>query len=78
MYDERCCDGNSNSIIICEENKMKFEILNKDKVEVCKYKVDGCLISDKKAKCDYFVLVEGKSRAMLIELKGQDRKRAIS
>ena len=41
---DKCGHKTSQKIIVAEENKRKFEIINKSARIVSKVKIDGCLI----------------------------------
>lgn len=72
---KECCVVESGSTIARAENKMRFEIVNKQrrKVRVCK--IDGCLIQGDNKRCDYLFLLP--NQAFLVELKGIDRNHAL-
>ncbi|WP_157162625.1 hypothetical protein [Cylindrospermum stagnale] len=59
-------------------NKQEYRLDNSNKLEICKLRVDGCLITDQEGKkCDYLILACQDKLAFFVELKGQDLKEAI-
>ncbi len=50
---------------------------NRNSDSLSKYRIDGCLITDNGAKCDYLLLNCNKSISYFIELKGSDLIRAV-
>ena len=72
---EECCVVENGTIVSRVENKMRFEIVNKDKKEIKVCQVDGCLLQTDGKKCDYLFLFS--NRALLVELKGRDRNHAF-
>ena len=61
------------SVIVCEENKMKYIANNTKFATVYKFKIDGEVIRDKDQKrCDYLVENETSKDAYFVELKGAD------
>ncbi len=62
---------------IAEENKKRFEI--KSNSEVCRVKIDDCLVKDKiNQRCDYYFRVCESGKNYLVELKGIDVVKGIN
>ena len=60
-------------IIVCEENKMRYQANNIKSATVYKYKIDGDVIRERDQKrCDYLVENETSKDAYFVELKGAD------
>lgn len=74
----RCTVPTKDSKIVVQENKSRFEVINKNKIEVKKVEVDGCLINDHREKCDWIISIASLNKAFFIELKGCDIDKAIS
>jgi hypothetical protein len=65
-------------IIVCEEKGSKITFYNEIKEPVVKIHIDDEVITDSEGKrCDYLLLCGEKERAVFIELKGRDLKKAI-
>lgn len=64
----RYCDRRQE--VVVEENKITYKLINPSKKEVCKIRVDDCLIKDNQKKCDYLILCCTDQVAILVELKG--------
>jgi hypothetical protein len=64
---------------VCEDRGIKTRYIyeNKDGDHLSKYSVDGGLIADNGAKCDFLLLNCDKQNSYFIELKGSDIIRAI-
>lgn len=77
---EKCTVATKDQLIVLKENRSRFEIQNKEKKNIQKIQVDGCLIDDAQEKCDWIVSVnhEGTKKALYIELKGCQLDKAIS
>lgn len=71
-----CCEVSKSSMISRTENKMTFRVKNDGRHEVTVCRVDGCMLGEGSKKCDYLFVV-GNIVAYLVELKGQDRRRAL-
>lgn len=71
-----CCKIECGQKVVRKENGMRFEIMNaaRRKVKVCR--VDGCMIKSEQKKCDFLFIVDSEL-AIFVELKGQDRTRAL-
>lgn len=67
-------------IVVVQENRSKFELINKNRINVDKVQVDGGLIScSNTEKCDWILSYKSQSdTALFIELKGCDIDKAIS
>lgn len=77
----KCTIELTDSCIVVKENRSKLELKNPQRKKIKKVKVDGCLISDDKEKCDWIISLdkpEPKLRALYIELKGCDVEKAIN
>ena len=74
---ERCSEDCAHPTIVVEENKRKFTLQKPQREKVIKIKVDGCLIDDRRQRCDYIFEI-GKSPhcAVYLELKGSDIDKA--
>jgi len=73
---EKCTESSKNKIIAVTENNRKLIINNPSARQVDKIKVDGCLIKDG-IRCDYlFEIDKPCSKAIYLELKGCDIKKA--
>ena len=55
----------------------EYRYKNQSSNHLAKYRVDGGLISDDGAKCDFLLLVCEQKQSYFIELKGSDMIRAI-
>lgn len=64
----RYCDWRQE--VVAKENKTTYKLINLSKKEVCKIRVDDCLIKDNQKKCDYLILSCTDQVAILVELKG--------
>lgn len=73
-----CTIPTTDSRVVVQENRSKFEVVNKDRLSVNKVEVDGCLIGDHLEKCDWIISIDSLNRAFFIELKGCDIDKAIS
>jgi hypothetical protein len=58
-------------------SKVKYSYENRSADFLSKYSVDGGLIADGGAKCDYLLLNCNKSKSYFIEIKGSDLIHAI-
>lgn len=76
---KKCTTPTVAPVIVVEENHSKLTVRNSGKRPLNKIKVDGCLISQEHEKCDWLVATTDQPlRALYIELKGCDVKKAIS
>jgi hypothetical protein len=71
------CDNKKTIVVRDSGNKQEYRVTNKNGKEICKIRVDGCLIKDGE-RCDYLILVCENQSAFFVELKGHDLKKAIS
>ena len=72
--DANCAESNR---FTAEENgrKFRFKFLGKSKEEICRIKVDGCLIdSNNTIKCDYIFQRCISDEVYFVELKGEGVK----
>ncbi|MFK5971175.1 MAG: hypothetical protein QM487_13795 [Candidatus Marithrix sp.] len=68
---EKCSQVSNNKIISTPENKRTFIIQNQNSHSIRKVKVDGCLINDKRKRCDYlFEIHDPFTEVIYLELKG--------
>lgn len=75
----KCTTPTKDLVIVVEENRSKLIVKNSKKRSVKKIRVDGCLISNEHEKCDWLVATtDAPFRALYIELKGCDVKKAVS
>lgn len=72
---DECCSIENGQMVVRSENRRRFEVVNKRRRSIKVCLVDGCLIQSDGKRCDYVFLVPGK--AILVELKGKDRNRAL-
>lgn len=65
--------------VVCSDHKSSTNFIfdNRSSDSLTKYRVDGCLITDEGAKCDFLLLNCSKSESFFIELKGSDLIRAV-
>jgi len=70
------CFANSSA---ANENGKRFSLQNPDRIDICRVKIDGCLISGNNVqKCDYFFAVNSNpEKYFLVELKGVDLDTAL-
>jgi hypothetical protein len=74
-----CSTETTDSRVVVQENRSRFEVQNSGRESLKKVQVDGCLIDDHIEKCDWIIEVNNQSqRALFIELKGCDVDKAIS
>ncbi|ENN2390376.1 hypothetical protein [Vibrio alginolyticus] len=74
-----CTTVDSSSIIKVSEKKSSFSIENKNRSDVKKLAVDGCLITDNRERCDWIIYQDTpKKQAFYVELKGCDVQKGIS
>ncbi len=65
---KNCEENTRNKIIPVKENGRKFTVNNKNQICVSKVKVDKCLITGNRKKCDW--LFEFDKTVLYVELKG--------
>ncbi len=70
------CDTRKTIVVKDSGNKQEYRVTNKNGKEICKIKVDGCLIKESE-RCDYLILACEDKSAFFVELKGHDLKKAI-
>jgi len=75
---DKCSTLTTDSKIVVQEKRSKFEVINKDRLEVYKVQVDGCLITGHQERCDWIISIEQGAKAMFIELKGCHLDKAIA
>ena len=68
-----CLDISRKKKITLREKKAFLEIINDEGLEICKIKVDGCLIDNNSTKrCDYLLycdyLAHNDNKLLLVEL----------
>ncbi|URQ99428.1 hypothetical protein LOC50_03700 [Pseudoalteromonas sp. SCSIO 43095] len=74
-----CSTETTDSKVVVQENRSRFEVNNRRRESLKKVQVDGCLINDHREKCDWIIEVNNlNKRALFIELKGCDVDKAIS
>lgn len=79
MEYDLCSTETTDSRVVVQENRSRFEVKNSRRESLKKVQVDGCLINDHREKCDWIIEVNNQSkRALYIELKGCDVDKAIS
>ncbi len=73
-----CTVCSQHPIINAAEQKSKYSLMNPQRREVCKIRVDGCVFTQADGiKCDYLFLSCDTATAFFIELKGSDLSHAI-
>tara|TARA_R110002049_G_scaffold70608_3_gene182356 strand:+ start:8939 stop:9373 length:435 start_codon:yes stop_codon:yes gene_type:complete len=74
---DACEEILSHAIIVLNEKKSEYMALNNQRINVPKYKVDGCIYksSSDKIRCDY--LLKANQKLYFIELKGSDIKKGL-
>ena len=71
------CDTRKTIVVRDSGNKQEYRVTNDNGKEICKIKVDGCLIKEGE-RCDYLILACEDKSAFFVELKGHDLKKAIA
>lgn len=71
-----CAEFTNNRVVAVSEKRSRYELHNNSAKEICKIKVDGCLINNG-ARCDYLFLICNDEIAFFVELKGKNLKHAI-
>lgn len=72
-----CSETLRNKIVTASENNRKLIINNLSEKKIDKIKVDGCLITDHRVRCDYmFEIDRPLIKVIYLELKGCDIKKA--
>lgn len=70
------CDQRKTVVVRDTANRQEYRVSNISSKELCKIKVDGCLIKEGE-KCDYLILDCQDKLAFFVELKGQDLVKAL-
>lgn len=79
MNFEDCSTKHNKPLIVVEENGRKFTIQNPLRNLVVEVRVDGCLISDKRERCDFlFEIGQDCHCVIYLELKGSDIEKAYN
>ncbi|EHH1258022.1 hypothetical protein J7H92_001812 [Vibrio parahaemolyticus] len=74
-----CTTTDNSSTIKVSEKKSSFSVENKDRKDIKKLAVDGCLITDNRERCDWIIYQEApQKKAFYVELKGCDVQKGIS
>lgn len=69
----RCSEESEHPRVVVEENRRKFTIQNRQREFIRKVRVDGCLIDDKRIRCDYLFEIGQECHCVIyLELKGSD------
>ena len=71
------CDTRKTIVVKDSGNKQEYRVTNDNGKEICKIKVDGCLIKEGE-RCDYLILYCEDKSAFFVELKGHDLQKALS
>ncbi|WP_071187851.1 hypothetical protein [Trichormus sp. NMC-1] len=71
------CDIRKNLVVKDSGNKQEYRITNENAKEICKIRIDRCLIKEGE-RCDYLILSCEDKLAFFVELKGHDLKKAIT
>ncbi|WP_051420629.1 hypothetical protein [Helicobacter pametensis] len=76
--DSLCCELGG-QLIVCEEKKKKFQLRIDNNESFYKAKLDDCIEKKKNdaIRCDYIIFNQDRSRAIFLELKGNDLKKAV-
>ena len=80
LFNHKCstsdCYCSTKKVFSYQENKKKFEIKNPASLNICQYRIDGCVISTStQLKCDCaYTISDGSSinKIIFVELKGSD------
>ncbi|NET72818.1 MAG: hypothetical protein F6K62_18370 [Sphaerospermopsis sp. SIO1G2] len=70
------CDQREKIVVKDAGNKQEYRVINKQHQEICKIRVDGCLIKEGE-RCDYLILSCEDKSAFFLELKGHDLQKAL-
>ena len=67
------------AVVVCSDPKSvtNFRYENRSSDLLTLYRIDGCIIADAGAKCDFLLLNCSKNESFFIELKGSDLIRAV-
>lgn len=71
------CDRRKVLVVKDLGNSQEYRVVNASQKELCKIRIDGCLIEEGE-RCDYLLLNCEDRLAIFVELKGQDLIKAIS
>ena len=71
------CDTRKTIVVKDSRNKQEYRVTNDNGKEICKIRVDGCLIKEGE-RCDYLILACEDKTAFFVELKGHDLQKALS
>lgn len=72
------CDQRKTIVARDSGNQQEYRVTNQAQQEVCKIRVDGCLIRDQDGKkCDFLILFCASKLAFFVELKGHSLIEAI-
>jgi hypothetical protein len=65
--------------VVCSDQRSTTNYIydNRSADSLTKYRIDGCLIADTGARCDFLLLNCTKQQSFFIELKGSDLLRAV-
>ena len=75
----KCSKASKDKIVSVQENGRTFIVENPNRATVYKIIIDGCLINDRRERCDYLVECYTTCNwAIFVELKGSDIKKAVS
>ena len=70
------CDTRKTIVVRDSGNKQEYRVTNDNGKEICKIKVDDCLIKEGE-RCDYLILSCEDKSAFFVELKGHDLQKAL-
>ncbi|MEI3652117.1 MAG: hypothetical protein V6D39_19535 [Dolichospermum lemmermannii FEM_B0920] len=70
------CDTRKTIVVKDSGNKQEYRVTNDNGKEICKIKVDDCLIKEGE-RCDYLILSCEDKSAFFVELKGHDLQKAL-
>jgi len=70
------CDTRKILVVKDSGNPQQYRVVNESRKEICKIRVDNCLIKDGE-KCDYLILDCQDQLAFFAELKGHDLGKAL-
>ena len=71
------CDTRKTIVVKDSRNKQEYRVTNDNGKEICKIRIDGCLIKEGE-RCDYLILACEDKTAFFVELKGHDLQKALS
>lgn len=79
MNFDACRVSSQKKLVVAEENGRRFVMENPSLRQVDEYRVDGCLITDDRERCDFMYEVDSPcTLAIYVELKGKEIEKAIS